>query len=333
VMGFIVQLALSTLHNFSALALSKDYEVLGIVLGMFTRVAFSVSAGETRYGRSRSGAVQFNDYWERFPMEARTGAAGREPCYQFMLRRDSESIISDSKIMYYIFKNLSWGGSYGGARWASCTKSTINLFNACINRKISRVVELFNIVINENHNGGKYLNKVIDVKEFNRAAKDASYYAIKRLPSIVDILHTAWEFGDFITEEQWKEYREVFKEIKLDGNIPEAKAKPKKKIKAKKKASKVYFLDHANSEDGKITNAKILNDQGLYADVSLTKPLDDPNFAVNENCSCKDCTSQWTKLYSEPRWWTLKDGTKMISKVKLNNLVKSQGITPYAGYG
>lgn len=182
-------LALSTLHNFSAISMAKDYEVLGITLGLFLRTTFAVSIGEARFAHMKPEyAKEIKDFHAAIP-KSRGGA------YEWAWKMNAGNFISNIRNVYRIFDEVKWQSSYGGAKWLSCTKSSINLFNACVAKDVFSVVELFNKVLHEEHNSGKYLNKIINTQYFDEAASNPSQFAVKNIAHIIDMLSTVWKFA------------------------------------------------------------------------------------------------------------------------------------------
>ncbi|MHA2066964.1 MAG: hypothetical protein ACXABY_21570, partial [Candidatus Thorarchaeota archaeon] len=211
----ILELALATLHNFSGLSLSKDYELLGTVLGLFVRTTFAVSSGEARHANKKSDFdenMKFGKQMEKFFKNCSTD---REVCYNTMFAKQTKKCIEDIETIYYIFKDIPWGGAFGGRKWASCTDSSIQLFNSGVRGDIESVVAQFNRVINEEHNGGKYLNKLINIGQFDEAAENPSSYALKKLPKIIDTLHTAMRYMKE-HEEEWRATIPYFVELDIE---------------------------------------------------------------------------------------------------------------------
>jgi hypothetical protein len=309
-MGNIIRLALATLHNYSAIAMSKDYEVLGIVLGMFCRVTFAVSMGETRYNKKNGEKdARFVSYFKKLSSDSRTG------CYHFNYQESTPNILGMITTAYHIFDKLPWKTTFGGKKWASCTKSSINLFNACVNKEITLVVELFNRVINEEHNGGRYLNKVIEVSDFDQAAHTPSTYTLDNLHIIVDLLSTAWGYAknDFDFEKESQGFKELSFELVTtkDNSIPTEDRKLSK-----------FALPKA--VDGKFSKIKVwdpVSTDWKICDLPESIPSE------SEDCQCETCfPSQQHSLYDVPFWIVTLDGTKIISKSKLSKLMESQGI-------
>lgn len=216
-MRAIIRIALSVLHNYSTVAMNKDFDLLGVALGLFVRVTFSTSCGEARYASNKFGGghPDLRIFHSKLP-------SGRQPCYDYMFKKPVKDCLDNIVPIYRIFNEVYWGSGYGGPKWANCTRSAVGLYNACVSGDIKSVVQLFNKVINEEHNGGKYLNKVISVSEFDVAANNPSLYTIKHLAESIDILYTAWGNKNVNLEE--------FQYINLPGKN-EAKANDSAKTK------------------------------------------------------------------------------------------------------
>lgn len=306
----IMLLSLATLHNFSSLALSKDYEILGVVLGMFCRTAFAVSAGEARHA-GPAAKEKFTDFYKHLP-----SGDGRGPCYDFMMMADTKFCVENANTILRIFSNVNWTSGYGGKKWASCTRSAITLFNACVNKQITKVVELFNQVLNEEHNGGKYLNKIISVDHFDTAAEQPAVFTLTNLHTIVDFLHTAWSLKPTSLN------FEFFKEIVMDPVILTNK-------KGVPLLNPDIFLVSPGSGSTLFKSVTFQID-GDWHQLNLPSVVDS-----GSGCYCSECYP--SKLINitgaTPKWWTLEDGTKIISKVKLKQIVgayKSEWITKNA---
>lgn len=297
-MNHILLLALATLHNFSGLALSKDYEILGLVLGMFCRTAFAVSAGEARHA-APIAHTKFPDFYKVLPFNQ-----GRNPCYEFMMLADTQFCIDNANVILNIFSKIAWTSGYGGKKWARCTRSAINLFNACVNKEITKVVELFNQVINEEHNGGKYLNKVISVDQFDEAAKRPADFTLQHLHVIVDFLSTAWSLRSE------KNDVSLFQEIKMET------------IFKKKLLDPEYFLKFSGNEGVGLFTAVTFLYNEVWHSIDLPVPVTVPA-DYNHNLFIP------VKLVgTKPHWWYLSDETtKIISKAKLSKLVDNYLLT------
>lgn len=75
------------------------------------------------------------------------------------------------------FLRLNWSNAYGGKAWSNCTSSLLNVFDS-IRRFISlpstesfnKLVESINIMVNEAHNGGWWLDKISTKQMFDDAS-------------------------------------------------------------------------------------------------------------------------------------------------------------------
>lgn len=323
VMRKVLELSLATLHNFSAIALNRDYELLGLVLGLFLRTTFAVSAGEARYLDSKTNMLtvpfEIQNYLAKLPRE-------RYPAYTHMFKRDAANSIAEISTIYHIFRDLKWNGSFGGAKWANCTLSSIELFNACVNKEITKVVELFNRVINEEHNGGKYLNKVIDVSMFDSAANFPSKFALQQLSGIIDIVYTAWEYGTKHIQE-WEESIPAFTTIKISA--------------AKKNFDKYTFT--VNDQQYSIISLKcpILGGSSEFyvesciaiiensSGVTFKYQVDLPNkVPVSNESAVSFGSSGHLRLFGVPYAWALSNELKIVDKGFLTKALKSLVVAP-----
>lgn len=307
----IMHLSLAALHNFSAVAMNKDYEVLGLVLGLFLRCTFAVSAGESRYAVSKVGQAppDIKSFLNKLPN-------ARYPAYAFINKLNSEQCIKFIPVIYSIFNDMPWDGGYGGKKWANCTRSSIHLYNACVAGDIKRTVELFNKVITEEHNGGKYLNKVVNICEFDYAAQDPSKFAMRNLGDIIQTLYTAWVNSKNIqpAELDAKIYKPIeVKDLQVgmqsygQFGITEVSIELKDPKKIKSIIIKAKSLGEAPVT---FKNVNIALDQKPYC----TQP------------DCSTCfvyqTDSPHQLYSIPFYWTTENGLKVVSKAKVNILIK-----------
>lgn len=315
IMKTSLQLALSCLHNFSTIVQSKDYEVVGITLGLFLRATFTVSSGETRHVGSRlnsSHDADLHKWYKEIPKN-------RETCYNWVYKQSTSELLENIMVIYRMFDDVNWGSGYGGAKWASCTRSSIELFNACVTKDIGTVVALFNNVLHEEHNGGKYLNKVINVGEFDLAANDSSTYALKNMNVVIDLLSTVWEHAATVGDDNipW----EQFIAIDYESKKPKAKKASTEKPVGRWGITKarVYIDSKGHPTKIKVTGNKL--------DKKYTFPIEKLGVTINTMASCECCPSEklddWNTLLSVPYYWQIEDQT-VISKSGLNALLDAK---------
>ncbi len=319
----ILELSLATLHNFSGLSLSRDYDLLGVVLGLFVRTTFAVSAGEARHSSKKSEFIKSYKFGKKMEKFFKKCSYDREICYNTMFSKKTKKCIEDIEIIYYIFKDLPWTSSYGGRKWASCTESSIKLFNAGARGDIESVVSLFNRVINEEHNGGKYLNKLILISQFDEAANNPSQYALKNLPKIIDTLDTARRYR-VEKEEEWRGTFEFFSEIEIEP-LPEL-PKVKEKTPTEKKSlypqvgktKKIKDVSvYASKYKGQLDKIQVTFYKSTKSVIIDIDPIKNKEAKLNISY---DVQLDLHKLDNIPFWWAL-EGNKIISKKILKSKI------------
>lgn len=292
-----VRIALSCLHNYAAIDMAKDFEVLGACLGIFVRATLAVSAGETRFAKNHINSSTPN----RVSSWVKDLPGGRYPVYRMMYEKSDEDIIKSAMDIYWSFTEVSWPGGYGGKAWRNCTRSSIELYNACIERDVKKVVSLFNNVIHEEHNGGKYLNKIISIGDFDSAAENPSFYAIKMIETIIRNLSNAFNFDD--SEVNYAAFKKINYERKCPG-VSEGRWN----------ITRVSVT--ANNPVGGMITVECM-------DGEKTVTFDIPKFSEKILSTCETpgcCTinSEFTaNLESVPHWYKY-NGYKILSKSNLN---------------
>lgn len=211
-MSHTLDVSLAALHNYAAIQQNRDFEMLGGILGMFTRMCFAVSSGETRYRRGDA------EYYISDPdiYNWLSNLSGNRHAVYTKIMHTPTKVALDSIIpIYKSFKNVKWSGGYGGPKWVNCTTSAINLFNDCLNGNIEGAVEKFNVVIHTSHNGGLYLNKIQSSSQcFDQAAFDSSGFAMKNLNKIADMFSILADIKE--SKEIWENDIDFFEIIDLN---------------------------------------------------------------------------------------------------------------------
>lgn len=77
----------------------------------------------------------------------------------------------------FLDKGLNWGSTYGGQKWSNCTASLLSVYegmrrfiNLPSNESHNNMIEKINIMVNEAHNGGWWLDKISTKKVFDDAS-------------------------------------------------------------------------------------------------------------------------------------------------------------------
>lgn len=163
-------LILYTLHNFNLIGQRESF-FLGYAIACMIRLCTAASLGELRHF---SGIIN----------TSKESKKSRTQVYREYLSNVREGI-GKLKIAKTVFLEGNWpGGGYGGKTWGNCTEATIDLINAAIQfeRKqnkqwFNNLIGKYNIVINQVHNGGKFLNKFMDNTSFDLAANNPALFA------------------------------------------------------------------------------------------------------------------------------------------------------------
>ncbi len=358
IMKSVVILALGTLHNYSQIHMAKDFEILGAALGLFCRVAFAISAGESRYGKKYGkDMADFSAFYKTLP------SGDRAPCYEYMTNQDLSECVGAIPLLYRIFSEFNWGSSYGGPKWAACTLKTMELFNACVAGEITRVVELFNSVINSEHNGGRYLDKVISINYFDQAAEKPSTFVLANLHLIIDLLSNVWntevnndlclqslvipkisstvKVGEVIDgeeeeEEESVQEQEEFSEYSgtssnfynptqynpINLNIKKQNIKKQNIKKQKSLESKNPYLIPFPLQSGSDNITEIaVNIDNVFVNLKLAKPIEAST--ISTTCLCSLCVKDKIPLWPGSGWWYAQNGKKIISKHLLTKMIKN----------
>ncbi|MGE3341553.1 MAG: hypothetical protein AB7J46_06690 [Candidatus Altimarinota bacterium] len=92
----------------------------------------------------------------------------REEVYGKAEKKNLTELRARTNALVNIFRYGRWSGSFGGLKWACCGAATIELFNAVQNlaaepteESAANLVMALNLVVNQAHNGGWWLNKFI----------------------------------------------------------------------------------------------------------------------------------------------------------------------------
>lgn len=174
----MVYTSLYALHSYPV-AGKEESKLIGLGIASLIRVSVCAALGESRHHRGIS-AVQGTTY--------------RDKIYKKYFE-DVFGGIKKLKITEQVFLDGSWSDSYGGKNWASCTAATIKLVNKAIafvrkpdEANFQKVMGQFNKLINEVHNGGKFLNKFVSNSAFDQAAQDLALYVAVRVVDIYDFI-------------------------------------------------------------------------------------------------------------------------------------------------
>ncbi len=178
-----INFMLVTTHN--AAAMSNGYGVwLGIAAITMMKLGMAAAHGEERHKNEK------------------TKALGRAGVYNISFK----DFFGSRKTLKYVQESFlygSWGGGFGGKKWAACTDSIIKLDNSIkilldnpTQDSVKDIIQDLNQAINQAHNNGWWMNKFTsDIEAFDKAAQQnlsiilhaAEYiYSISKKP-LVDL--------------------------------------------------------------------------------------------------------------------------------------------------
>ncbi len=181
---------LGSLHLY-ALADLGNYEVsrfLGYSWAVGIRIISGLPLGEARHNDQLRknlddmvGKLKFKKDGYETSFSFNTGK--RDIIYNLAWRLDLEKLLSCLIEAHRGFKELKWSSGYGGKAWASCTISLLRVLiavkeflNEQNSEKLQDVIDHINIMVNEAHNNGWWLNKLLMKTDFDNASILPHFY-------------------------------------------------------------------------------------------------------------------------------------------------------------
>lgn len=156
-------------HNAGFLRGTHSYQ-LGYVSAIMHRFGSAACIGEARHATAGGPRRERSQIYK---------TAFSNP---FQARKKLQSAL-------WLFQNYPWGGGYGGAAWAECTKSVLDLDMAILkllkgDSKVEDLAEALNRSVDKAHNHGWWLNKWAETSLFQQAANGDPRVLFQALPSI-----------------------------------------------------------------------------------------------------------------------------------------------------
>ena len=140
------KIACMVVHQSSSILTSpRGSECFGLAAGLAVRLGFMAVACEGRH------AIRYIPGWN----------PARHDAYAAMADWDIDKLREAAGWSWWTFDALDWSGSYGGDRWSECMQSTVALENSLKESRggPTKIVNAFNVFMNQVHNGGWWLNK------------------------------------------------------------------------------------------------------------------------------------------------------------------------------
>ena len=166
-------LVLSLFHCWPRLQYDKSASrILGYVAQSFRLLCTKAIAGESRHIRKEgetSVYIERNNIYQ--------GISDSQAFHTLI-----EGFVSTLKEL----PNFSTG--YGGPLWLKCADLTVELHNAMIDRDHNKIIRTLNLIINQSHNGGLFLDKFIPKNLFDEAAINPSMCFLRNQKKLYGIV-------------------------------------------------------------------------------------------------------------------------------------------------
>jgi hypothetical protein len=189
---------------------------LGAACVLMQRLGVAASLGEWRHAKSHgAGKTAFSGF-------------GRDQVYE----QAFPNPMRHRKLLpaaWHSFAYGSWGGSFGGKKWAACSKATFELDQTITaimgepsQKTAGKLVDALNKAVNQAHNNGWWMNKFIGQDAFDRAARYEHTTILNALPIVLDLLQIGERTADMeLLINQWVLSRSLTSAPELNKN-PEA---------------------------------------------------------------------------------------------------------------
>lgn len=118
------------------------------------------------------------------------------------------------------FQHGSWGGGFGGKKWAACAGSIVDLDEAIMGMTLTpttagaaTLVNALNEAVNKAHNNGWWMNKFIAASAFDQAAAHSHQTVVQALPVIFKLLELGNRYQDLaLLGRRWALARKLAKD-------------------------------------------------------------------------------------------------------------------------
>jgi hypothetical protein len=149
--------------------------LLGVAMASMLRLTITAVLGEARHHTG---------------VQAIQGHVPRATIYHKYVLLPIEGI-KKLKIAEQLFLDGSWSDSFGGKKWAKCTRLTIKFVNSAIafsgkasEKNYNTLVSNFNVLVDLVHNNGKFLNKFCPEDYFSLSADNLALFALAYAPDL-----------------------------------------------------------------------------------------------------------------------------------------------------
>ncbi len=183
-----IHLAIAALHAQALWGPERHLLVLrAAALTFMLRFASAAILGELRHWKGGPGGSGKERKTVLFELDS-TSYLSREQVYERAFEHHVKHIAPRMETAFEDFMAKGWGASYGGKKWANCTKMTGNLFTATAkfltapsDKTWQHVTTCWNHVVNVFHNTGQLLNKFINVTHMDVMARVPAFGLVSDL--------------------------------------------------------------------------------------------------------------------------------------------------------
>ena len=165
--------AFTALHHATAMT-GEHSKWLGVSAAILLKMGTAALMGEARH---LGGASQQT----------------REDVYEQTEKKSLTALRARVNALVNIFRYGQWNGSFGGMKWACCGAATVELFNAVhrlateqTEESAAKLVMALNLVVNQAHNGGWWLNKFCQQELFNEVQRGHFTYIVPGAPAFYE---------------------------------------------------------------------------------------------------------------------------------------------------
>lgn len=193
--GFFDHLSRETLAAFgvihgaaSAVTTEPNHQTMSAIayaMMHIIRVAAMSSLGEVRFASKRLLRYEYDPRIEQYIFDTLSMEPSRAAVYKDAYNWELERLAVGLYTAMKIFAEPIWGGGFGGKRWRISTKRALmtayqwhKFMNTGRKLHFDAAVKHAHQLLNETHNGGKYLNKVLNTSQLDRLADNPGMFTL-----------------------------------------------------------------------------------------------------------------------------------------------------------
>ncbi len=169
------------------------YSAIAWSIMTILRGAAASSLGEVRFAGKQLRLIEVDPRISI--VEQLKSKPSRQWVYARALNFNLEQILVALHTSEWIFDNIRWADGYGGEAWRHSTENALFMARAWYDfvrsgnaDKLHATIQYANNVLNSEHNGGKYLNKIMNVAMLDHIAANPGLYFLRSHTAVNHIL-------------------------------------------------------------------------------------------------------------------------------------------------